>query len=178
MVLTDLQGLEVSADFAEADAVKVKVGQSATTTFSALTDSSGNTLSLTGTVESVAVDSTVSSNVVEYAVTVSLNNPPSTLKVGQTANVSATVASRRNVLAVASSAVTTTGPVKTVKVLRNGQQQTVTVTTGLVGDSATEITSGLSAGEQVVQSTSSGSTSNGVPGFRIPSGGIGGGLGG
>jgi multidrug efflux pump subunit AcrA (membrane-fusion protein) len=180
VVLTELTGLQVTADFAEADAVKVHPGQNVTTTFNALSTSTGSPLSVTGTVESVAIDSTVSSNVVEYGVTVSLDNAPATLKVGQTADVTVEIASRDNVLAVPSTAVTTAGGTSTVTVLRNGTQQRTPVTVGLVGDNATEITGGLTAGEQIVlPTTTSTTTSNGVPGFRGPgAGGLGGGLGG
>jgi multidrug efflux pump subunit AcrA (membrane-fusion protein) len=179
IVLTDLQGLQVAADFAEADAVKVHPGQAVTTTFNALT-SNGSAVTVSGTVESVAINSTVSSNVVEYAVGVSLTNPPTSLKVGQTANVTVLIATRENVLAVPSAAVTNAGATPTVTVLRNGTQQRIPVTVGLVGDNASEITSGASAGDQVVlPTTTSTTTSNGVPGFRRPgTGGLGGGLGG
>jgi multidrug efflux pump subunit AcrA (membrane-fusion protein) len=178
-VLTDLKGLQVTADFAEADAVKVHAGQDVTTTFSALTGSSGSALTVTGTVESVAIDSTVSSNVVEYGVTVSLVNPPAALKVGQTSNVTVGIATKNNVLAVPSTAVTTVGTTSTVTVLSNGKQQRTPVTVGLVGDNATEITSGVTAGQQVVlPTTTTTTTSNGVPGFRGGAGGLGGGLGG
>jgi multidrug efflux pump subunit AcrA (membrane-fusion protein) len=185
IVLTDLTGLQVTADFAEADAAKVRVGQSTTSTFNALTSTSGSPVTVDGTVEAIAIDSTVSSNVVEYAVTVSLDNPPATLKVGQTANVNVTIGSADNVLAVPSVAVNSGGATKTATVLgSNGKQSTVAVGIGLVGDTATEITSGLTEGEQVLlptttSTTSTTSNSNGVPGARLPGGGgVAGGLGG
>jgi HlyD family secretion protein len=181
MVLTDLTGLQVTANLAEADASKVVVGQQVTSTFNALTGSNGAPVTVDGTVQSVAVSSTVVSNVVEYAVTVSLDNAPSTLKVGQTANVRVTTGSASNVLAVPSTAVSSTGGGKSVTVQdTGGQQRLVQVVVGLVGDTATEITSGLSAGQQVVLPTAAAttSTSNGVPGLRPGTGGIGGGLGG
>jgi HlyD family secretion protein len=177
IVLTDLTGLEVTADFSEADAAKLHIGEKVSSSFSALTNSSGSTLTVSGTVEAIAVSSTVSSNVVEYGVTVSLDDPPSSLRVGQTANVTVTTGSASNVLAVPSTAISTTGPNKTVTVEQAGKQRVVTVTTGLVGDSDTEISSGLSAGEQVVISSGTSSTSTGVPGFP-GGGGLGGGLGG
>jgi macrolide-specific efflux system membrane fusion protein len=180
IVLTDLQGLQVSAAFAEADASKVQVGQPTTSTFNALSGSQGTPVTVDGTVEAIAIDSTVSSNVVEYAVTVALDNPPATLKVGQTANVNVTIGSASNALAVPSAAINTAGPTKTVTVLNsNGQQQTVSVSTGLVGNTATQITSGLTEGQRVLLPTSTSSTSTGVPGVRVPGGGgLGGGLGG
>ena len=68
-----------------------------------------------------------------------------------TANVSVIVASADNVLELPTSAITTTGRLSTVTLLKNGKQTTQTVTTGLAGDTDTQITSGLSAGDVVVE---------------------------
>ena len=64
---------------------------------------------------------------------------------------SVVVASAINVLELPTSAITTAGRVSTVSVLKNGKQTTQTVTTGLAGDTDTQILSGLSAGDVVVE---------------------------
>jgi multidrug efflux pump subunit AcrA (membrane-fusion protein) len=70
-----------------------------------------------------------------------------------------------NVLLVPSTAVQTTNGQSTVRILKNGQLQTVAVTTGDSNDTDTEIMSGLSEGDTVVtsivtQSTGSRATSS------------------
>jgi multidrug efflux pump subunit AcrA (membrane-fusion protein) len=170
MVIGDLSQLQVTSMVAEADARKVAVGQSATATFSALNESAS------GRVAAVDLQQTVSNNVVEYGVTVTLDNPPSGLKLGQTASVAVTTGSRANVLRLATSAITRAGGLSTVSLRKDGKTTVQPVQTGLAGDTYTEITSGLSAGDVVVLPTSGGSTGGftfPASGSGIPGGGVG-----
>ena len=159
----------MTAEVAEADAASIKVGQSATVTLSA------TNASTTGTVTAVALQDTVTNNVVQYAVTVTLNRPPKGVRLGQTTSVSIVTGTARQVLTVPSNAVTTVGRTSTVTVRANGADTTKVVQIGLVGNSVTEIKSGLSDGDVVViQNTGSGGS-----GFTFPTGGLpGGGIGG
>jgi multidrug efflux pump subunit AcrA (membrane-fusion protein) len=166
ITLTDVSQLQVTAAVAEADAVKVELGQAATVTFSAAG------LSVTGTVTAIDVEQTVTNNVVTYGVTITLIKPPSSLRIGQTASVVIVADTKNNVLRTASNAVTTRGTQSTVTVRRDGKDQVVTVKTGLVGDGGTEIISGLAEGDTLVVPTTSGSAG----GFTFPGGGLGGGL--
>jgi membrane fusion protein, macrolide-specific efflux system len=87
------------------------------------------------------------------------------------------VASAENALELPSSAVTRTGRVSTVELLKNGKQVLTPVTTGLVGDTDTQILAGLTAGEQVVEpSITVSGTGTGTRGSTT--GGFGGGAGG
>jgi multidrug efflux pump subunit AcrA (membrane-fusion protein) len=167
ITIATMDQLQVTTMVAEADAAKVQTGQKATVSFSAL----GTTAS--GSVTAIDLTQTVSNNVVEYGVTVLLDKAPSGVRLGQTSSVSITTATRENVLSVPSSAITKAGPISTVTVRKDGQDVVTTVQTGLVGDSGTEITSGLSEGDQVVVSTTSDTTGA----FTFPGGGLGGGLG-
>ena len=173
IVLSDLSSLQVTTLVAEADATKVKTGQQATITFSA------TGVTAQGTVTTVDVQDTVSNNVVEYGVTVTLDQADASLRLGQTASVSITTATKSDVLNVPSAAVRTVGDISTVTVRKDGKDTTTVVQIGLVGDSATEIISGLSVGDAVVLTTTSTGTSGGFtfPGGGIPGGGPGGGLG-
>jgi multidrug efflux pump subunit AcrA (membrane-fusion protein) len=162
----------VVADYAEADATKIAVGQPATVTLSALPNTE-----VTGLVTAVSPTSTVVSNVVEYPVTIALENTPSDVKEGMTAEVAVIVQTASDVLQLPSAAITTTGTTSTVKVLSNGVQKTTPVTLGLVGTSYTEITSGVTEGQKVVEPTASVSAST-SSGTSSPFGGGGGGLGG
>ena len=174
--LVDLAQLEVVAGFSEIDAAKIRPGQTATVTVDALPNEK-----FAAHVLSVDTLSTVTSNVVTYNVTFVLDNPSAKVKPGMSADVDVIIAQADNVLNLTSSAVRTTGGRSTVTVRRNGEDVTVSVVTGLKGDSTTEIVSGLSATDQVVLpvTVGTGSTSQtGFPAGGPPGGGLGGGFGG
>ena len=87
---------------------------------------------------------------------------------------------RQDALMVPNVAVSTKQNVSTVQVLgADGTPSTVEVTTGLMNDTMTEITSGLTEGDAVVTRTVTGAattqsaTTGGLGGLRIP--GLGGG---
>lgn len=173
IVLTDLSGLQVSASFAEADIVSLKVGQAATFTFDAIANSSA-----TGEVIAIAPlnnASAGSGTVMSYNVTFSLTGAPDGVKPGMTAQVNVVTAQAPGVLAVTSSALTERGNFYTVTMkptVVGGVGAREVVTVGLKGDSVTEITSGLKAGDQVELRTTTGtSASSGFPAGGIPGGG-------
>ena len=179
ITLDDLTGLQVKAGFSEADAAKVQVGQSATITFDALTNTT-----LTGKVVSVDATQTVVQNVVTYSVYISLDSVPAGLKPGMTASAAVVVDKRENVLLLPSSAVRGTGTTAQVTVKTGATETSQTVQIGLRGDQSVEIVSGLKVGDVVVTRTTS--TASGANG-RVPAGagglggavtGAGGGLGG
>ncbi|KUL27372.1 efflux RND transporter periplasmic adaptor subunit [Actinoplanes awajinensis] len=172
--IADLTKMQVAADFAEADATQLKEKQVATVTWNAL---SGTEQS--AKVTAIDPSGATSNSVVTYGVTLTLDKVPTGAKVGQTVSVVVTTGSKENVIAVNSAAITTVGKRHTVTVVANGTQETRSVEIGLAGDSTTEITSGLTAGEQVVvktTSTSSGTTGQqGGAGFGAGGGNFGGG---
>ncbi|HEX3932203.1 MAG TPA: HlyD family efflux transporter periplasmic adaptor subunit [Nocardioides sp.] len=162
VTLVSARTLEVTADVAEADINDVKVGQPATVTISA------DDKELKGTVAEVADTSTVTNNVVEYAVTVRVDRGKG-VKLGQTAQLVITTGAKQSVLRVSSSALTTIGNTTTATVrAADGTTTTRQVTTGLEGDSFTEILSGLQAGDVVVLPRTS---TTGSTGFSFPAGG-------
>ncbi|WP_426563627.1 efflux RND transporter periplasmic adaptor subunit [Angustibacter sp. McL0619] len=171
--IADLARMQVSASFAEADAMQLKVGQAATTVFNAAAETP-----VTGKVTTVAPTPTTSNNVVSYAVTISLPTLPKGLRSGQTATVTVTTGSASNVLTVPGSAITSAGGTHTVTVVANGKSTRTPIEIGLEGDQLTQVTSGLSAGQTVLLTTAT-STSGGsgsFPGGNFPGGGLGGGL--
>lgn len=174
IVLTELSGLQVKASFAEADIVSLKVGQAATFTFDAIASATAQ-----GTVIAIAPLSNASSgSVTTYAVTFSLDSAPAEVEPGMTAQATVVTADAQGVLAVTSSALTDRGgtyfvTMKPTKVGVAGVRKAVTI--GLKGDSATEITSGLKEGDQVVLRTTTSSSSaanNGFPGAGVPTAGF------
>jgi membrane fusion protein, macrolide-specific efflux system len=178
MQVANLGKMEVDADFAEADATKLTTGMTARVTWNALTGATA-----TGKVTSIDPTATTSNNVVSYGVVVDLTTLPKGIRIGQSTNVVVTTASKQNVLAVPSTAVTGAGTNGIVTVYANGTTHRQPVGIGLVGDTLTEITSGLQAGDEVLLPTvtSSGTTTNPFGGGGLGGlggGGFGGGLGG
>ncbi len=162
--IADPAHLRIVGNFTEADVSRIKVGQAATVSFDALTG-----VTAAGKVTVVDPQPQTNNNVVQYAVTISLTDVPSTVRLGQTATVQVTVGKADDVLTVASSAVTTAGGQTTVTVLENGGQVVKRVEVGLKGDTTTEIKSGLQEGDQVVRPQAS--TTGGGGGIQFPGGG-------
>jgi len=175
ITLVDLATPEVLANFSETDAAKVRVGQPATIVVDALPEQE-----LAAHVVSIDTTQTVVSNVVTYGVTMQLDRTTPGLKPGMTVSAAVIVAKRDGVLHVPNAAVRTTGGSSTVTVVAaDGKQTTIPVTAGLQGDDATEIVSGLKAGQEVVVSTTTAQTSTtGTSNGRFGGGGFGGGGGG
>jgi multidrug efflux pump subunit AcrA (membrane-fusion protein) len=161
-----LSSLQVVAGFAEADATSIAVGQGATVTLAALPDTE-----VSGKVVAVSPTSTVVSDVVTYDVTIAMIGTPSTVKDGMTADVSIIVSIAHNVLELPNAAITTVGTTSTVKLVQGSTTVTRDVTIGLVGESETQVTSGLAAGDKVEEASA---TSTGSTGASTSTGGFGG----
>ncbi|WP_305784745.1 efflux RND transporter periplasmic adaptor subunit [Symbioplanes lichenis] len=168
--IADLSKLQVTAAFAEADATKIKDKQAATITWNALDGTRE-----TGQVVAVDPNATTSGSTVTYGVTLSLDKVPAGAKPGQTVSVAVTTGTVDNAVYVNSAALTTAGNRHTVTVVTNGVAETRSVEIGLEGDTAVEIKSGVTAGEQVQIKTTTTSTSNQQGGFPGGGGGLQGG---
>ena len=165
---------EIVAEFSEADALKLAPGQPAVVSFDALPGTTAE-----GTVTSVALLPTASTSatgqlssggVTTYSATITLDSAPERAREGMSVSVVVTTQQVDDVVWVPTAAITTVGGTSTVTI-RDGEVDTVVdVTTGLAGDSGTEITSGVSAGDALVIEVGEAS------GF--PFGGGGGGFGG
>ncbi len=139
--ISDLKALQVSAAFPEADAIKIKAGQSATVTLNAEPGTN-----LTATLASVSPTPTTTNGVVSYSATFSLAKLPANARMGQTANVTVQTAKATDVLYVPSTAVVTTGTTTTVT-MADGTSREVEI--GIKGGSFTQIKTGLNEGDQV-----------------------------
>lgn len=139
--------LEVVADFAEADAARVQIGDRVTATFAALGGASA-----AGTVTAVDEVATTGANaLVTYGVRVQLTDAPEGVREGMTASVTVTVDEVTDVLLVPAGVVTERdGRAFVLRPLEDGATEEVAVTLGLKGDVATEVQGGLSAGDTVV----------------------------
>ncbi len=104
-------------------------------------------LSLSATVSTIETSATQVGGVPEYYAEMTLNQSDPRLRNGQTGSVSVTIANATNVLAIPSTALFTGQNNATqVDVWKAGQVYATTVQIGLVGNTLTQITSGLQAG--------------------------------
>ncbi|MEA2546472.1 MAG: hypothetical protein QOI09_1745 [Chloroflexota bacterium] len=168
---------QVTANVVESDVATLQIGQPATVTVSAIS------ADLTGSVTAIApvAEASTSGGVVSYAVTVSLQAPPPSLRPGMTADVTVTTASASGVLAVPAAAIRGTSGAYTVLVLTAaGTSESRPVTVGLMTSSLVEVKSGLNAGDVVITGTASQqrATTGGQGGNGIVVPGGGGGFGG
>ncbi len=146
IVLSGLDQLQVVLPFEESDAAQIKKGQSVDIQLDAVPD-----LVAKGTVASVAPTATPISGVVSYYATVNLDTRDPRERDGQSANVTVLTAERTGVLTVPNSAVHQQGDASTVTVYEpSGDQRTVSIEAGLVGQDRTEVVSGLNEGDRVV----------------------------
>jgi HlyD family secretion protein len=146
ITLAGTANMQINADFPEADADNLKVGQTASVT---LADQDGKTFK--ATVAEVDPIGTSDGTMVRYGVQLAFeaSGQPQNLLVGQSATVAVTTGSKADVLRVPSTAVhDVAGSSGTV--MKGGAQ--VKVGIGLRGDQYTEITTGLAEGDQVVRS--------------------------
>ncbi|MEV4507667.1 efflux RND transporter periplasmic adaptor subunit [Dactylosporangium sp. NPDC049525] len=172
--LADLTKLQINANFAEADATKLKAGQAAEVSWSALSGTRA-----TGKVSTISPTATTTNNVNSYAVVIGLDTLPEGVRLGQSTTAVVTIAEAQNALRIPSAALRTAGGQRTVQVQVNGQVETRTVEVGISGGSFVEIKSGLKAGEQVViTTTTTNSTTGNTNQFPGGGGGFTGGGGG
>ncbi|MFD7336063.1 efflux RND transporter periplasmic adaptor subunit [Streptomyces violascens] len=183
VVLTNPSGMQVTANFSEADALKVKPGQAATVTLNAEADTVLNAKVLS--VSSLPVSSGSGSgggagnsgagSAVQYAATLTITSPTTNLRTGLSASIQVVTGEASGALSVPTAAVTGTGANRTMTVVKaDGTAERTPVTVGLEGDSSDQILSGLSEGEKVQLASVSTTGNGGFPSGAFP-GGLGGG---
>lgn len=164
--LADLTKLQINASFAESDATKLKAGQVANITWSALSGTRA-----TGKVGTVSPTATTSNNVNSYAVVIGLDSVPEGVRLGQSTTAVVTIAEAENVVRIPTAALRTAGGLRTVEVQVNGQTEVRTVEVGITGGQFVEITSGLAAGDQVLITTTTTNSTSGTTTNQFPGGG-------
>lgn len=166
-VIIDATTLEVTTDVVESDLADVEVGQPASITVGAVG------AELTGRVTAIApiAGQDSGSGVVSFPVTVTLTDPPATVKSGMSADVTVTTASVENVLTVPSAALDgSEGNYRVMTLGADGTPVATAVEVGLVTNTTAEIRSGLAEGTAVVTGTASdlvGTTGNGALGGGV-----------
>jgi multidrug efflux pump subunit AcrA (membrane-fusion protein) len=171
----------MSVSFSESDIGKVKVGQAATVTVSAADDAK-----LAARVTKVGLVATTSNSVVSYPVELTVTQKSAGVLAGMSATAEIVVEQATGVITVPTQALSG----RSVTVVKDGEKTTRSVTTGIAGDSTTQIVSGLTAGEVIAlptlsttsstaASTSTTSRRSGATGLAGgTAGGFGGGTGG
>jgi macrolide-specific efflux system membrane fusion protein len=182
VVITNPTGMQVTADFSEADTLKLQPGQPATV---ALNAEPGTVLNATVlSVSSLPVisgsgsggSSGNSSSAVQYAAMLNITSPITNLRTGLSASIQVVTGEASGALYVPTAALSGTGTNRTVTVVKaDGTTQRTSVTVGVEGDTYDQITSGLTQGEQVQITTVSSTGTGGFPGGAFPGGTRGGG---
>jgi RND family efflux transporter MFP subunit len=153
--IADTNRFEAEILVSELDISQVQLGGEATVQVDA-TESS-----LPATITHIAPTATIQSGVVNYSVTVEVQDisEDASLREGMTVTVSLIVAEQQNVVLVPYAAITTEGGQKYVQVVSpDGTTEKRAITTGITDYQFTEVTEGLSEGEQVL--TSRGTTTS------------------
>jgi len=145
IVIEGAGGYEATTTVSLADVADVKVGATATV----LPD--GSSTAFNGKVVSVAVVPTTSTaGTSSFAVAIALDGDTSALHNGGIGSVAIVTGSTEPTLAVPTSAVTTDGSTHTVQVYDGTTVTTTRVEVGVIGPVWTQITSGVTEGQQVV----------------------------
>jgi membrane fusion protein, macrolide-specific efflux system len=132
----------------------------------------GSTTVSYGTVGSIGLIATESSDVATFPVVVDVTGDPKGLYAGSTADVSIVVKQLNNVVEVPTAAITySTSGQATVTQVKNGNHVSTAVNVGQAENGETQITSGLVSGDRVVERVVK---FTGVPGGATRPGGIGG----
>jgi membrane fusion protein, macrolide-specific efflux system len=176
IVLTNPAGMEVTADFSETDSLKLKSGQAATVTLNAEPGTALNAKVVS--VSSLPVSSSSGSgggaggSAVQYAATLAITSPTANLRTGLSASIQVVTGEASGALSVPTAAVSGTGANRTVLVVgSDGSTTRTNVTVGVEGDSADQITSGLTEGQKVEIPTVASSGNGGFPSGAFPGGG-------
>ena len=144
IVVVGAGGYEVTTTVSVTDLPDVEVGQAVVIT------PDGSDTTIEGQVVSIGVAGSTSSGTTTYPVVIGIVGDGTGLRNGSVASVAIVTNATSATLAVPTSAITTDGSRHTVRVLEGGTVTTKTVEAGAIGDTWTEITSGVTAGESVV----------------------------
>lgn len=159
--LDDLSHLYVDVQVSEVDINRIEVGQDVVLTFDAILAKEYH-----GVVTQVALVGTSDQGVVDFTVTVELEDADENVKPGMTAAVNIVVSQLQNVFVVPNRAVRVVDGQRVVYVLRNGSPQPVDVTLGASSDTESQVLdSQLKPNDQIVLNPPAQFDQNGPPPF-------------
>jgi HlyD family secretion protein len=173
ITLVDTNNLRLDVNVDEVDVAKLSIGQTASVTFDALSGTS-----VEAKVVAISPEATVSSGVVTYKASLTLDKAQG-LMVGMSGTAKIITSQRNNVLLVPTKTIKTQGQNKLVElVVAAGKTETRPVRVGMADDQSTEVVSGLQEGDIVVvpgATTSTTTTQGGAGGLGGIMGTMGGG---
>jgi len=166
--IDDLSNLVIDVQVVEVDINHVKIDQPAQITFDAIPNKTYN-----GKVLSTDLAGTSAQSSVNFNVNVQITDADAQVKPGMSANVTILTNKVDNALLVPNTSIFTDAKGgQYVYLVQNGATTKVPVTIGTVSDSVTQITgSTLKAGDTIVLSFASTSTTGGIGAFRLGGGG-------
>jgi macrolide-specific efflux system membrane fusion protein len=146
VTIIDLHRLEVQAFVDETDIGKIRIGQEASFTVDTYSDTD-----FKGIVTAIYPKAIIQDNVVNYIVTVQITDSQGkTLRPEMTTNVTISLQSRKNVLAVPTNTIVRERGDRYVTVLEGEKKSQRKVKSGWKDNGFTEIISGLKEGEQIL----------------------------
>jgi membrane fusion protein, macrolide-specific efflux system len=155
IVVYDPTSFYVAVNFTEYDLSNVKVDMPATITIDSLNKS------YVGKLTDVSLNPVITSNVVSYPGKISIVANDGLLRLGFSGKAVITLQSKDNVITVPTAAIKTDSSGQNyVTVIKNGQDVRTDIQIGLVGDTATEVTSGLNVGDVVLVSVVTNATTS------------------
>lgn len=140
--ILDDTSLHVESYIPESSIATVSEGQVVEMTLDAL----GPEINLSGKVISIDPAATVMSGVIEFRVITSLP-VDERIKAGMTANLTVITGEKKDVMVVPNRLIASQGTQESVMILREGIGVSIPITTGLMGDNYTEVLSGISNGD-------------------------------
>lgn len=136
----------ISVNITEMDIAKIKVGQKVNVTLNSISNKT-----FEGEVLGIDKIGTVNSSIANYPVTIKLKQDNENILPNMSVSAQIILNEKSNVLSVPTSAITTNGDKSYVNILSsNGKISEIEVSTGFIGDTSTEITSGLNENQTVV----------------------------
>ena len=144
--LAELGSLEFQADVDQADIAKIRVGQTATVQIDAFP---GRTFEATPR-EVAAASTPDPANRVRYAVKLAVRSGKDVLQVGMTGSARFVIAKKAQALTVPVAVTLQQGDDESVFVVKNGKASLTKIKTGLRGEDAVEVVSGVAPGDAVI----------------------------
>lgn len=148
IVVVDPNSLYIEIVVNESDLDNLKKDMAADVTFAALDNKS-----YVGKVTDISLFPDITSNVVSYKAKISLVANDNKLQLGFTGKAVITLASKDNVLLVPTAAIKNNGDTYYLEIMNNGKITNKNIEVGMVGDTETEVTSGVNENDVVVVST-------------------------
>jgi multidrug efflux pump subunit AcrA (membrane-fusion protein) len=141
----DTHSFTVSTTVDDTEVGQVKTGDQAVIT------PGSSTTEVYGTVSSVGLIASDSSTVATFPVVIAVTGSPSGLFAGATATVSIITRQLDDVVEVPTAAISYTGGKATVTEVSHGRHVTTPIDTGVTSDGETQVTSGVTAGVDIVE---------------------------